>query len=91
MVEKVVEFKAKLQIEPLRYVCVFVSTQIRLHKGRIAESVILFVAFVAWRGCCELSGRKDASDISAPRRRLPITGHVWKVEVISVGIVVPWN
>ena len=39
MVEQVVELKPELQIKPFRYVCVFVSGHICLHKGRIAESI----------------------------------------------------
>jgi hypothetical protein len=39
VVEEVVELKPELEIEPFGYVGVLVGSHIRLHKGRIAESV----------------------------------------------------
>ena len=88
MVEQVEELKTHLEIQPLVDVRVLVNRHVRLHEGRIAELVELLIAFPHAGWCSELSGREHTSGVGTAGRSLLVTGNIWKIERVSVGVVI---
>src|SRR5438105_443699 len=88
MVEQVEELKTHLEIQSLGNMRVLVNRYVRLHEGRIAELVELLIALPNAGRRGELSGREDASGVGTAGRSLVVIGNVWKIECVSVGVVI---